>query len=169
MKSSQGSFMKRTVLAGLIAGGGILAVSAYATSGDGPADKPRCEARYGQKGGAGWEAKRAEHMAALKEKLKLTGEQEAAWNKFTEASQAGARRLGLDRKATRDEFEKLSTPERLDRMQAMSEMRRVRMAERAEAIKAFYAQLTPEQQKVFDAEAMPNRDRGHRFHHRHQS
>jgi Spy/CpxP family protein refolding chaperone len=50
----------------------------------------------------------------------------------------------------------------------MADKRHARMAERAEAIKAFYAQLTPEQQKVFDAEAMPNRHRGHR-HHRHHA
>lgn len=156
--------MKRVVLAGLIAGGGVLAVSAYAVSGNDPADKPRCA--YGQKGEAGWEAKRAQHMAALKEKLKLAPGQEAAWSKFADASQPGRGKPGMDRKAMRDEFDKLSTPERLDRMQAMSEMRRARMAERAEAIRAFYAQLNPEQQKVFDAEAMPFRHRGH---HRHQS
>jgi Spy/CpxP family protein refolding chaperone len=49
-------------------------------------------------------------------------------------------------------------------MLAMSEARRARMAERAQAIKAFYAQLTPEQQGVFDAEAMPDRRRGHHPH-----
>jgi len=41
------------------------------------------------------------------------------------------------------------------------------MSERAAATKAFYAQLTPEQQKVFDAEALPARRRGQ--HHRHHS
>ena len=74
---------------------------------------------------------------------------------------------GMDRKAMRAEFDKLSTPERLDRMQAMADKRHARMAERAEAIKALYAQLTPEQQKVFDAEAMPGGHHGgHRFHRR---
>jgi Spy/CpxP family protein refolding chaperone len=52
-------------------------------------------------------------------------------------------------------------------MQAMAEVRRARMAERAAAIKAFYAQLTPEQQKVFGAEGLPAAHRGP--HHRHQS
>lgn len=71
-----------------------------------------------------------------------------------------------------DTFRYISLPAghprvRLDRMQAMAEVRRARMAERAAAIKAFYAQLTPEQQKVFDAEGLPAAHRGH--HRRHQS
>lgn len=163
MKSNQGSFMKRAVLAGLIAGGGVLAVSAYAVSNDAAAT-PRCEA-HGQKRDAGWAAKRAEHLATLKEKLKLAPNQEAAWNAFTAASQGGTREPGSE--AMRDDFAKLSTPERLERMQARAEMRHARMTARVETIEAFYAQLTPEQQKVFDAEAMPDRHGGHHGHRRH--
>ena len=170
MKSKQGSFTQRAALAGLIAGSGILAASAYAVSADNAAGTPRCEARHQQQGAARWEDRRAAHRAELKEKLALTADQEAAWNTFTESAQPGPRHPGIDRKAMREEFEKLRTPERLDRMQAMSDMRRVRMAERAGAIKTFYAQLSPEQQRVFDAEAMPRHHRhGHRHQHRHQS
>lgn len=168
MKLNTGSFTKRAVLVALIAGSGILAASAYAVSADRSSDKPRCEARQLQKDGASREDRRAAHLASLKAKLALTADQEAAWNAFTESSQRGPRLPQVDRKAMREEIGTLSTPERLDRMQAMSELRRARMAERAEAIKAFYAQLSPEQQKVFDAEAMPNRHGGHR-HHRHHA
>ena len=69
--------------------------------------------------------------------------------------------------AMRSEFEKLNTPQRLDKMLAMSDMRRAKMAERAETTKTFYAQLSPEQQSVFDDEAIPNRNLGHRHHRRH--
>ena len=170
MKSKQGSFTKRAVLAGLIAGSGILAASAYAVSADNAAGKPRCEAHQLQQGEARWEDRRAAHLAELKEKLALTAEQEAAWKTFTESTQPGPRHPGIDRKVMREEFEKLSTPERLDRMQAMSDMRRARMAERAGATRAFYAQLSLEQQRVFDAEAMPRRHRhDHPPQHRHQS
>lgn len=166
MKSNQASFMKRAVLAGLIAGGGILAASAYAVSADKAEDTPRCEARQMQQG-EGWKAKQDAHRAALKEKLKLTAEQETAWNVFVAAAQPDPPQQRMDRKTMREEVAKLSTPERLDRMQAMQETRRTRMAERAEAVKAFYAQLTPAQQKVFDAEAMPLHRHGHlRNHHR---
>jgi hypothetical protein len=64
----------------------------------------------------------------------------------------------------RGEFEKLNAPQRLDKMLAMADMRRAKLAERAHAVKAFYAQLSPEQQSAFDAEAMPGRHRGHRPH-----
>ena len=155
MKWNKDAFMKRTVLAGLIAGGGILAASAYAVSVDRMDEKPRCESRHGQKGDAGREEMRAAHLSALKEKLQLSDEQEPAWNAFSAAAQSGPRHHGMDRKAMRDEFEKLTTPQRIDRMLAMSEKRRAALAARAEAVKAFYAQLSPEQQAVFDAEAMP--------------
>ncbi|WP_082708375.1 Spy/CpxP family protein refolding chaperone [Thiobacillus denitrificans] len=75
---------------------------------------------------------------------------------------------GMDRKAMRGEFEKLNTPQRLDKMLAMSEVRHAKMVEHSQATKAFYAQLTAEQQGVFDAEAMFGHHRGH-GQHRHQS
>jgi hypothetical protein len=168
MKSIHAFFTKRALLVGLLAGSGILAASAFAMADRDSAGKPGCEARQGQKDQGNWEKRRAERMTELKEKLKLAPEQEAAWNKFAEASQPGPRQ-GADREAMRSEFEKLNTPQRLERMQAMSEVRRARMAERVEATKTFYAQLNPEQQRVFDAEAMPGRHHGHRHHHGHQS
>ena len=166
MKSIRTSLTKRTLMVGLLAGSGILAASSFAMPGE-TAGKPGCDARHGQKDSAKWEARRAEHLSGLKARLNLAPEQEAAWNAFVSASQPGMHRMGGDRQAMRDGFARLSTPERLDRMQAMAEMRHVKMAERTEAIKAFYAQLTPEQQKVFDAEAMTGRHRGQ--HHRHHT
>lgn len=169
MKSIQGSFGKRVLLAAILAGGGILAVSAYAVTGGGAAvDTPRCEAGYGPKGDAGWEAKRTRHLATLKEKLALAPGQEAAWKAFVEATRPAPRK-GTGREAMRDELATLDTPQRLDRMLAMSEARRVRLVERAEATKAFYAQLSPDQQRVFDAEAVRGRHHGHRHAHRHAS
>jgi hypothetical protein len=159
MKLIPGSLTKRALMVGLIAGGGILAASSFAMSDGGPGGKGGCEARHGQAVHAKWQAHRAERLSGLKEKLKLAPQQEAAWSAFASASQP-AMRPG-DRQAMRGEFNKLSTPQRLDRMQAMAEVRRAKMAERALAIKAFYAQLTPEQQSVFDAEAMPGRGHGH--------
>ncbi len=165
MKSNQGVFAKRVLLAGLIAGSGMLGVSAFAMPEGGAAAKPGCESRQGH---ANREAQRAERMSALKAKLQLAPTQEAAWNAFVGAGQSGMKHAGGDRKAMHAEFAKLSTPERLERMQAMSDMRRAKMAERAEAIKAFYTQLTPVQQKVFDAEVMTKRQRGHHGHHGHR-
>jgi len=167
MKSIRTSFAKRALMVGLLAGSGILAASSFAMPGGDTAGKPGCETRHGQKDPANWEARRAERLSGLKAKLNLAPEQEAAWNTFTSASQTGMHRMGGDRQAMRDEFAGLSTPERIDRMQARADMRRAKMAERAEAVKAFYAQLTAEQQKVFDAEAMTGRHRGHHGHRHH--
>lgn len=164
MKWIQGSFAKRALMVGVIAGGGILAASSFAMPDGGSASKEGCEARHGQKVHAGMEARRAEHLSGLKEKLKLKPEQEAAWSTFAAASQPGMRPMGGDRQTMRGELEKLSTPQRLDKMLAISEVRRAKMAERAQTVKAFYAQLTPEQQGVFDAEAMLGRHRGHHSH-----
>lgn len=152
MKWIPGSFTKRALIAALIAGGGIVAASSFAMTRGGPEDRAGCEARHGQADPAKWEARRAARQSELKEKLKLRPDQEAAWNAYVDATAPGAARPGADRKAMRESFEKLKTPQRLDRMLAMSEARRTRMLERSRAIKAFYAQLTPAQQSVFDAE-----------------
>jgi len=165
MKLIRGTFARRALMVGLIAGSGILAASAFAVPAGSPESKAGCEAMHGQKSHAKWEERRAEHLTELKEKLKLKPGQEAAWNTFAKSSQTGMHASDAERKAGRDEFAKLPTPERLDKMLAMSDMRRAKMAERAKAIKAFYAQLTPEQQRVFDAEAMPGRHmKGHHSH-----
>lgn len=90
----------------------------------------------------------AAHAAALKEKLQLTSAQENAWTTFTTAMQPNKRPALPER----GELAKLSTPERLDRMRALHAQHGTEMERRAEAIKAFYASLNPEQQKTFDAE-----------------
>lgn len=168
MKSITRSFTQRTVLAALLVGCGVLAASAYAMSTGGPADgTPRCEAQAGKSAHGGFAAKRAAHLAALKDKLKLAPGQEPAWRAFAESLQPGPRHDRIERGAMREQFAQLSTPERLDRMQAMAEQRQARMAQRAEAVKAFYVQLTPEQQRVFDAEALPQRH-AHTFHRHHR-
>lgn len=99
-----------------------------------------------------WMAKR---QADLKGKLKITPAQEGAWTAFTAAMQPPARgaRLTPEQRA---EFDKLSTPERIDKMRALRTQRMAErsaaMDQRGEATKTFYAALTPEQQKTFDAE-----------------
>lgn len=164
MKSIQSTFPMPLLLAALLAGGGILAAAAHAMPGGGPDGQPRCEARQGQNFQSRMQARHDQHMGALKEKLKLAPEQEAAWNTFAASMQPGMRQAGMGGPAAREQFQQLNTVERLDRMQAMAEARHARMIQRAEAVKAFYTQLTPEQKKVFDAEAMPMQQQ--RMHHR---
>lgn len=95
------------------------------------------------------------HMQKLKSELKLTAEQEPAWTALTGAMAPTARPPRPDRA----ELEKLSMPERLDKMkQMMTQHHEARVAEmdkHAAAVKTFYAVLTPDQKKTFDAKAMP--------------
>ena len=97
--------------------------------------------------------------AALKAELKLSPAQEAAWTDFLANHKAPEGMRG--QRAAMSDLGKLTTPERLDKMkelraQHMAEMTAA-MDKRAESTKAFYAVLTPEQQKVFDAQAMQGR------------
>ena len=116
-----------------------------------------------------WMAKR---QAELKARLKITPAQEGAWTTFTASMQPPARMMGGEPRhmaAQRAELDKLSTPERIDKMKAlrtqrMSEMY-AEMDKRGDATKAFYAALSLEQQKTFDAEHRKMGDREGRGHH----
>jgi hypothetical protein len=113
------------------------------------------------------QADRAQRMAALKQKLQLTPAQEGPWTSFAAAHQPPDRAA---RQARPDpaELAKLTTPQRLDRMQARQAERAAMFAKRADATRSFYAALSPEQQKTFDAESMrlwQHRHGGHHGHH----
>ena len=107
---------------------------------------------------------RMEHMKKRMEKLKtdlkLTPAQQGAWTTYTEAMKPGERPAPGDREA----FAKLTTPERIDKMREMRAKRNAEMDRRADATKAFYAQLNADQQKTFDAATLRmHRDHGQRF------
>lgn len=98
---------------------------------------------------------RARHLATLKDQLQLTPAQEPAWTAFTASMQPGERTARLDRQG----MEQLTTPERIDRMRALRAQHAAEADRRGEATKAFYAALTPAQQKTFDARAVRGQHR----------
>jgi len=106
------------------------------------------------------------HMADhLRTMLQLTPAQDPALNAFLDSMQPppGA---DMDRHHDHDQDEHLTTPQRLDKMLAHFDAQRARMAAHAEAVKTFYAQLTPSQQAAFDAIApMMMGDHGDGDHH----
>lgn len=104
----------------------------------------------------------AKREADLKAALKLTAAQEAAWSNFTSAMKPPA--MDSKNRPSREEMAKLTTPQRMDKMQAIKAERDAHMAQRMEATKAFYAILTPEQQKVFDQQAHSKGRHGDRGH-----
>lgn len=104
----------------------------------------------------------AQRQAQLKQKLQITPAQESAWTAYVAAMQPPANMQRIDRA----EFARLTTPERIDRMRALRAAHHAEMDKRGEATKTFYAALTAEQKKVFDAENSRGRRGGHhRGHH----
>lgn len=93
-----------------------------------------------------------QHHKQLHEALKLTPEQENGWITLM-ASEQGRPVAGA---GGNEDWSKLSTPERAERMLARSRAHQEHMSEHVAALKAFYATLTAEQQKVFeDAHSRP--------------
>lgn len=93
----------------------------------------------------------AKRMADLKAKLQLTPAQQSAWESYAAAFTPPAQPPG-----PREDLSKLSTPERLDRMQARQTERQARFGKIADATRSFYAQLTPQQRQTFDTETVPH-------------
>ena len=166
------------LLAGIMATAG-LAATAQTVAPPAPAEqltpvKPGAAKgeRMGRHDPAKMQARIAKHQAELKAKLKLTPAQEGAWTAYTASMQPPVHGARPDRAAMKAEFDKLTTPQRIDKMR---ELRAQRMAEmnaamdkRGDATKAFYAALSPEQQKVFDSQRMGRGGMGHHGHGQHQ-
>lgn len=99
-------------------------------------------------GSPGQRAERMQqHRDSLHAALKLSPEQESAWKRFTESGPKPPSRERL----SPDEWKRMSAPERADRMLELARGHQEAMATHVEAMKRFYAVLTPEQQKVFDS------------------
>jgi protein CpxP len=97
-------------------------------------------------------------MESLKRILQIAPQQEGAWNAWTAAMRPAAKA-----RPNREEFARMSTPERLDRMRQMRAQRNAEQDRRADATKAFYAQLSGPQQKAFDEVSLKYlAKRGHR-------
>lgn len=161
-------------LAAAFAGLSATAIAQNTTAAPATTQQAQEGAREGQR-----DAKRAERMArmqqrmaerqaALKAELKITAEQEPAWNAFVARTAPEARPA---RQGPREDWSQLTTPQRLDKMAAMKAERDSRMTQRHDAIKSFYAVLNAEQQKVFDAKQMQGFQRagmkGHGKKHHH--
>lgn len=109
--------------------------------------------------------KRAERFEQRQQKLhdalKLNATQETAWKTYIAAikPQQPAGR------ADRVSFKELNAPQRLEKQLEFSKARIAHQETRLQALKTFYAALTPEQQKVFDEQSGGGQ---HRFHGRHR-
>lgn len=87
----------------------------------------------------------AEHKK-LHDMLKLTAEQEGPWKAYTDSMMPG--KPMMSDKDTN--WDKLTTPERADKMLEFSKAHQQSMETHVAAMKTFYASLTPAQQKIYD-------------------
>ena len=99
------------------------------------------------------------HRAQLHDKLKLTPQQEPAWKTFTDATNPAHAGMHKDRSAEHQTMATLTAPARMEKMLEHAKERLARMQQHLDALKTFYAVLTPEQQKIFD-------ESHHRMHQR---
>ena len=137
------------LLAGLAASAAVLSLAAVSLAQERPAGPPSPEQHA---------ARMHEHMEArahhLHDLLNLRPDQEPALQAFL-ASMAppehGGPRDHMQRGA---EDEHVTTPQRLDQMAARMAEHQAAFQHRAEATRRFYAALSPEQQRAFDAMPM---------------
>jgi protein CpxP len=156
------SFFKPVLLAAALATAGFAAFSQVPAAGQdcmmgqGAMYGGMHHERMGKFDPAKMQARMDQRRAVLKAQLKLSPAQEAAWTTFTAAMKPPAAMMA--NRPDPVELAKLPTPERIDKMTALHTQRmadmNAAMAQHGEATKAFYAVLTPEQQKVFDASTM---------------
>lgn len=157
---------KHLVLSGLLAGMGTVAMAQAtpATAANPPAAQP---ADHGARkpmprhDPAKLQARMAERQAALKAALKITADQEPAWNAYT-AGQLPPARDGA--RPDRDALRKMTTPERIEHMRAQHAKHQAEMDSRLESTLRLYSALNPEQQKVFDQRSLPHAGHGPRGH-----
>jgi protein CpxP len=112
---------------------------------------------------AKWGQHFARRQARLHEALKLSPAQEAAWTTYQAAIKPSADQARPEHAA----WSTLSAPARMEKMIALARQRSAEMEARLPALNAFYAQLTPEQKKTFDANTMGGahgRGRHHAMH-----
>jgi len=148
--------MRLTLLAAAaalsMAAGASLAQPAHAPAG---APGPRAGMHMQRPNPAQMAERHAQH---LRDALQLRRDQEPALDAFVAAMQPSAAEQGPGHEA----MQGLTTPQRLDRMQAQMTERAARFRGQSEAIRRFYAQLTPAQQKAFDALPMMGHMAGRR-------
>jgi protein CpxP len=108
------------------------------------------------------EARHQKHLNELKSALQLDSTQENAWHAFSAEMKAPVKRPARPQAA---EMEKMTTPERIDKMMAFKSERDAEMNKRITATKTFYASLNPAQQKVFDAHTHKFMKQGPMGHH----
>ncbi len=145
----------------MIRSAAVAAIGLFVLAGPAAAQPPGPPAGMGPMGGmhamhgmadpAAMKAKMAEHMAQMDKDmhtiLRLRPDQEAAWRAFRDAMHQQA----MPPMGMAPPKPAMTTPQRLDEMDKRAAERQAHHAKMEAATRAFYADLAPEQQAVFDA------------------
>jgi hypothetical protein len=99
------------------------------------------------------EDKHPRRLDRLKTALKLSDTQEADWRAFVEQTSPvhRGRTLSVASGLSGPSSQPLTVLQRLDRMQTSQQEHSAHLQRRLDAVRHFYARLTPEQQKTWDA------------------
>lgn len=141
--------LRTLMLAGLALPIGF-ATATLAADHDGPGAAPSHEGMRHMDDPAAQAAHAERHAQHLRDALQLRPEQEPALKALLESMKPPGGMME-HMQHEHDEGENLTTPQRLDKMLAHLDEARAHMAAHSEAVKRFYAQLSPAQQKAFDA------------------
>jgi protein CpxP len=90
-----------------------------------------------------------QQLSQLHDALRLNPAQEPAWRAYA-AALAPDPSMEARRRSAADMMPKLTTPRRIDLINAEMSEDMAAMRRQGEAVKAFYAQLSPQQQSTFD-------------------
>ena len=90
-----------------------------------------------------------QQLSQLHDALRLTVTQEPAWRAYVAALSPDPA-MEARRRSAADMMAKLPTPRRVDLVNAEMAEDMAAMRRQGDAVKVFYAQLTPQQQSVFD-------------------
>ena len=168
----------RKVIAGLITAAALAASGSfvYAQADKAPAQGAnRGEMQHGQRGEhkhghhGKWSNPKAAvegHLAALKVELKITPNQETAWQAFATKTRqrTDAMIARHEQRKAQPQATNLAAPERMAQHTERMKQRIAGMEARTAAVKDLYAVLTPEQKVIADKQLARGHKRGFRGH-----
>ncbi|WP_420382912.1 Spy/CpxP family protein refolding chaperone [Novosphingobium sp.] len=125
----------------------ILAMGASLALASGAADAQG----YGQQGG---QTSGPSQIEQLHQALHLTAMQEGAWQLYRSGADAPDKAQARRRSAS-SLFRTLDAPHRMDLVEAEMRQELDDLQRQSQALKAFYAGLTPDQRRIFDARTLP--------------
>ena len=93
-------------------------------------------------------------LAKLHDDLRLRPDQAPAWTQYTRAMDDGGQ-MQARRQSAEQMLPQLATPRRLALMEATMSDELADFRRQGDAIRLFYARLTPDQQRTFDRDTAP--------------